>query len=221
MGKTRIAVHNLPDQKNEKNLWIRSWTVSSEESKTQFHTRAGRVWTSIVDRCTLGTKAQESAKAYIGCSIGFSNFQEFAEWCQLQEGYLNKEPNGNYWCIDKDILIPGNKVYGPDTCIFVPCKVNNLFVYGDKSKKGYPVGVSLRPGCTTFTMTCRRNNKEHIRAGYSTVEDAHRAWQLNKISDILVQAEMPSTPQKLKIALVHRAKLIEEEYRNGIFTINR
>lgn len=210
----------MPDRRKASGEWVRSWTITSEQLRIQYHTRSGRLWTSMVDRCTAGTRAQEKAKSYKGCTLGFSGYQEFAEWCQSQPGYLEAEHNGNYWCIDKDILFPGNKVYSAETCLFVPSRVNNLFVYGDKSKTTYPVGVSLRGGCATFSMTCRKDGEAYIRAGFRTVEDAHRAWQVSKISDIRKESTNPRLGDRLRSALLRRADIIQYEHDHGLPTIN-
>jgi hypothetical protein len=40
---------------------------------------------------------------------------------------------------DKDLKIYGNKIYGPDACVFVPQKINNFF---HKSSNILPIGVN-------------------------------------------------------------------------------
>ena len=52
------------------------------------------------------------------------NFQNFAEW--FYDNYY--ECNNEIMCLDKDILCKGNKIYSPENCIFVPKRINNLFV---------------------------------------------------------------------------------------------
>ena len=56
--------------------------------------------------------------------------------------------------IDKDLLFPGNKVYGPDTCVFVTRQLNNLFTdHGGRGphKQGvYKHGQSKRYVKRTF-----------------------------------------------------------------------
>lgn len=43
------------------------------------------------------------------------NFQNFAEWYSLKQPIKD-------WELDKDILVKGNKEYGPELCCFVPKK---------------------------------------------------------------------------------------------------
>ena len=66
---------------------------------------------------------QESHPWYKGCTVCDEwldpehGLGRFAKWCN--ENYYIVEGEGTTQ-LDKDILIPGNKIYSPDTCIFVP-----------------------------------------------------------------------------------------------------
>jgi hypothetical protein len=40
--------------------------------------------------------------------------------------------------VDKDILVKGNRIYSPETCVFVPEYINILFVKRDKTKSFKP-----------------------------------------------------------------------------------
>ena len=52
------------------------------------------------------------------------NFQNFAEW--FYDNYY--ECNNERMELDKDILCKGNKIYSPENCIFVPNRINTLFI---------------------------------------------------------------------------------------------
>lgn len=76
---------------------------------------AYQIWVHMLNRCyNKGT--QDLQPSYIGCSVcsDWHNFQNFALW------YENNYPTTGFkYQLDKDILIPGNKVYGPEFCKFV------------------------------------------------------------------------------------------------------
>ena len=65
------------------------------------------------------------------------NFQNFAKW--YEENYY--ECNGEEMHLDKDILFKDNKIYSPNTCIFVPLRINILFVKKQNCRGEYPIGV--------------------------------------------------------------------------------
>jgi hypothetical protein len=94
-------------------------------------------WGGIIDRGYC-EKIKSKHPTYADCGVDeqWHNFQEFAEWCQWQKGSRIKG-----WELDKDILVPGNKTYGPDTCCFVPAEINSQFRKMPKSGE-LPSGVT-------------------------------------------------------------------------------
>ena len=79
--------------------------------------------------------------------------------------------------LDKDILIKGNKIYSPDTCIFVPQNINLLFVKCDSTRGEYPIGVSYNKSRKKFRSRCRVNGKEVVIGYYDTTEEAFLAYK--------------------------------------------
>lgn len=61
------------------------------------------------------------------------NYQYFAAWMR-SEFYLIPGAKLNDMCIDKDILIPGNMVYGPGRCLILPDEINNRIQIKDYRK---------------------------------------------------------------------------------------
>ena len=45
--------------------------------------------------------------------------------------------------LDKDILVKHNKIYSPETCIFVPQTINSLFAKNNKNRGESVIGSSL------------------------------------------------------------------------------
>ena len=76
-------------------------------------------WSSMLSRCYDET-VQKARPSYIGCTVvpEWHNFQVFAKWCE--ENYVEG------FDLDKDSKIPGNKIYGPDTCVFLPPGDNSI-----------------------------------------------------------------------------------------------
>lgn len=62
----------------------------------------------------------------------------FYEW--VRQHYY-KMDSGEAVELDKDILVKGNRLYSPDTCLFVPQKVNAFF--GGISRKAAPSAQEL------------------------------------------------------------------------------
>jgi hypothetical protein len=98
------------------------------------------IWKDMLKRC-YDPYYLNKRPTYINCYVNkeWYNFQNFAEW--FEKNYYKIEEQ--LMCLDKDILCKGNKIYSPETCIFVPQRINNLFVKCDKLRGKYPIGVSI------------------------------------------------------------------------------
>ena len=72
---------------------------------------------------------------YKGCEVcdEWLNFQNFAEWFDNNYYTIDNEAV----CLDKDILIKGNKTYSPEACVFVPITINSLFTKINKLENSY------------------------------------------------------------------------------------
>ncbi|MDU6995940.1 MAG: hypothetical protein E6356_13855 [Terrisporobacter othiniensis] len=95
-------------------------------------------WKNMLTRC-YSEKYHEKHPNYKDCTVceEWHNFQNFAKW--YEENYY--EVGNERMHLDKDILVKGNKVYSPITCIIVPQRINDLFT---KRKRKY-----RNPKCIT------------------------------------------------------------------------
>jgi len=119
---------------------------------------------------------------YSGCTIDpeFHRFSDFATWALNQIGCLS-----DGFQLDKDILIPGNRVYGPNTCAFVPAEINSAITGCLKKKQNvenFPLGVrflarkKIRQFCAEVS-----NNGKGIHLGYfDSPDEAFMAYKLEK-----------------------------------------
>ena len=100
---------------------------------------AYKFWFSLMERC-YSEKRRWKYTAYEDkyMSEKWYNFQDFGAW--LDDNYY--EIKGEVMQLDKDILVKGNKVYSPDTCLIVPQRINMLFVE-KKNKWNLPSGISM------------------------------------------------------------------------------
>jgi len=169
------------------------------------------VWTGILKRC-YNKKCQEKNKSYIGCEISkdwilFSNFES---WCRQQE-YLNLD-------LDKDVIKMGNKFYSEEFCSFIPRYVNISCVTRSNLKGDYPLGVAY---CNNgFNLTkpyiAQGSGGEKRYLGYfSTKEDAHLAWQINKrkiIQSVMDRYKLEkSFDKRVALGLEFRLQLLQDD----------
>lgn len=140
----------------------------------------------MLQRCEPNGFHQNAHPSYIGCSVhpDFIHFQEFAKWCQHQIGF-----GVDGFVLDKDILISGNRVYGPDTCVFVPSVINAMMAY--KAPNGSnPIGASFIVKDNKFRATIRIDSKKVHLGQYETSDEAHHAYKVAKLNEIHRQANL-------------------------------
>ena len=97
-----------------------------------------KCWKRMLQRC-YSAKYQEKQPTYIGCCVSddWIYYPNFKNW--YNENYYKIDNKTSQ--LDKDVLIKGNKVYSPDTCVFVPNFINLLFTKRQKSRGELPIGV--------------------------------------------------------------------------------
>lgn len=112
-------------------------------------TREGEYWYSMFVR-SYSKQYQDKKPRYMGCSVdsSFHDFEDFRLWMKDQVGSDNQG-----WHIDKDILFANNKVYSPETCVFVPRELNSFYTKRQKSRGKYPLGVSYHKPLDKFMVS--------------------------------------------------------------------
>lgn len=135
-----------------------------------------KIWTSMLSRCVPNGTIQTKSPCYVGCTVhpDWVEFQKFADWCQYQIGYACED-----YQLDKDILSQGNKVYGPDTCRFVPSKLNRLLTNTKRNMGKYPTGVSLNSD-GKFRAQIGVGNQVKYLGVFTTVNEALIAYNTAK-----------------------------------------
>lgn len=216
--KSRV-VTNVEDFKDAGGNWVRSY---SPEPAVRHVTRAEVIWNSISKRSKIGGFEQNRNQTYVGVTNDFQDFQELAEWCQSQYGYLNTEVNGNYWSIDKDLKLPSNKSYSAETCVFVPHRVNALMLKRSIRVNKHPLGVCLPAKSKQFQSRCHDGSGGSNYLGYFDCElEAHQAWQRYKIDlirRIIVEDEEIRNHLELVPILLAQAQRIEDDLLAGVET---
>lgn len=138
------------------------------------------VWYSIFNRAYSG-----KFRCYLGCSVheDWIYFSKFKSWMEDQDW------QGKF--LDKDLLVPGNKTYGPNTCVFVSRAVNN-FLTDRKSLRGdYPLGVYYHKQCGKYVASCNNLFGESIHLGiFDDIEEAHRTYKFYKYEKAIELASM-------------------------------
>ena len=143
--------------------------------KSVFRCKYYAAWTRMLQRC-YSKKYLESYPSYIGTSVCNEWFSAtaFKKWMEQQD-WQGK-------CLDKDIILPGNRLYSPKTCSFVLPATNSFVTASDASRGDYPIGVDLFKRTGKYRASCKNpfsGKREHLGC-FSTPEEAHEAWRKRK-----------------------------------------
>lgn len=138
-------------------------------------------WVNLWSR--LGKVEYTRNICYVDCSVQpeWESLQNFSDW------YFSSEFKDSKWQLDKDILVPGNRKYGPETCVIVPPEVNRFFILRN-NKSGLPMGVSEQH--SGGYQSAIHYNKNSVALGtYETPEEAHDQFCIakNKVGKILCE----------------------------------
>ena len=135
-------------------------------------------WVSMLKRCCSG-EFKKKYPTYKDCTVceEWLNYSDFKKW--FDDNYY--EMDGERMDLDKDILVKGNKIYSPDTCVFVPQNINKLFTKGNKIRGKYPIGVYFNKNANKFMAYCRifyngKSQKKNL-GYYNNIEDAFKVYK--------------------------------------------
>ncbi len=169
-------------------------------SKNGKHTKCYMTWLKMLYR-SYSPKYIQQHPTYTGCKVHSSwhNFQTFAGWYYDNFYQIEKEQME----LDKDILCKGNKTYSPDTCVFVPHRINTLFTKSDNKRGDYPIGVTYNKPSKIYETYCGTNGKRKYLGCYDTPEQAFQVYKQYKEDYIKKVAEeyKNKIPMKLYNAL--------------------
>ena len=173
--------------------------VKYKMSENGKKTKCYNTWHNMLERC-YNPKYQEKYPTYKDCEVyeSWHNFQTFAEW--YNDNYY--QIHGEVMCLDKDILIKGNKIYSPETCVFVPEKINLLFIKSDNSRGNDPIGTHQLPS-GNYEVRCNNGEESDYLGRFDNIYEAFYAYKVHKEKIIKQVADeyKEYIPQKLYHAL--------------------
>jgi len=166
------------------------------------------IWRHMLQRC-YSSVLQSKRPSYIGCSV-------VEEWHKLSNFRVwYDENNVDDWHLDKDLLFPKNKIYSPDTCVFIPTNINSLFTFTTKNRGELPLGVFYHKRDQHYRSQCCDGNKKRITSHFDTAEEAHFWYLENKIK-VIDKYLNEDYNDKIKQGLTNWKVLLQEHLNNKV-----
>jgi len=162
-----------------------------------------RAWKSMIRRCS-DFRTERESRFYGDCTVCddwllFSNFYKWAK---------NKDWKGK--ALDKDLLILGNKVYSPETCVFVDQSINKLILDNPRVRGDLPQGVDLTPSGFRAKLSV---NGKHKHLGYfDNPKDAAIEYAKAKLKYINDMCDKIEDVRIVESLLSYGNKLIKDSY---------
>jgi hypothetical protein len=155
-------------------------------------------WQGMLARCYGASKKPCYDHSYV-CEewLIFSNFKAW----MMEQDWEGKD-------LDKDLLVKGNKIYSPETCVFLHPKVNR-FLTKNHRQNGLPAGVWDYVGKKTISYRARVHEPFEGKLVYlGSFKDkwaAHEAW-INKKHFIACKLAFSEyvTDERVQKALLNR-----------------
>lgn len=135
---------------------------------------AYQCWYDMLERC-YSEKLLRMRPTYKGCVVcdEWHNFQTFADF------YHNDPYRQDGWELDKDLIVPGNKEYGPNVCAFVPSHLNSILSDHRGARGNLPQGVNIKGNNYQAKIS-----KDGVRVNighYPTQELAYAVYESEKL----------------------------------------
>lgn len=142
-------------------------------------------WVGVLERC-YSPSLHERYPSYKECSVcdEWLHLSNFKKWFEEnhREGYE----------IDKDIKKKGNKVYSPETCLYIPKSLNNL-IKTNKNTRGATssIGVRYIEDCTNnpYEASIAKQDGRKVLGYFSDEVSAFLVYKSSKEAYIKELAE--------------------------------
>lgn len=150
-----------------------------------------RDWCSLLSR-VFSKKTGATYKSVLICDE-WKLFSNFKKW-------VDGQPNRNWEdCqIDKDFLSKENKIYSPETCVYISAKLNSFITERTNDRGLYKIGVTWHKHRKLFVAQCANPfgktayEKRGYIGGFNTEIEAHFAWKEKKHEYALLLAKNES-----------------------------
>lgn len=169
-----LILENTPRSKTSKKL-VAGVGVNDSTFATQakiggksYKHRAYDAWREMLRRCYDSSVCMQYPK-YKNTEVcqEWLSFKSFYSWWKSKyiEGYQ----------LDKDLLIENNKIYSPETCLYVPNYLNNFLSNCENINCSFIESISKY----RVQVSCFGKNK--FIGNYERKEDAIHNWKLAKL----------------------------------------
>jgi len=130
-------------------------------------------WRKMIVRCYSEGELKKHI-TYINCYVceEWKTYSNFKKW--FDENYVSG------YELDKDLLIKNNKIYSPQTCCFIPHRINSILTKSNSTRGKNPIGVYFNKSKGGYTASVCENKYRFNSPVFKTKDDAFNAYKKEK-----------------------------------------
>lgn len=154
--------------------------VFDVDTKGESSSKTYVTWSSMLARC-YAKKREHRNISYEGCEVSeeFKIYSCFKNWYESQVGFDQET-----FCLDKDLLVRGNKMYSHKTCCLLPSELNVALTNSKATRGSLPIGVTYnKPNANYVAALCINGKQLHL-ASCVTAEQAFNVYKTAKESHL-------------------------------------
>ena len=132
----------------------------------------------MISRCSSGYGTVRPSYSNCSVAVPFEDKQYFLNWWNVQPFAGARDDLGRSYHLDKDVIVPGNTVYGPETCVFIPAAINSFYSFLDSSFND-SVGAIKNTRNNKWAAEIKLwplPRKKHLGSTFECKEEAHAAY---------------------------------------------
>lgn len=172
-------------------------------TKSDEYAKPYEVWSSMMKRCY--NENCQRHQWYEDCVVdeAWHNFSTFYQWWkdnyyELPEGMGRVE-------LDKDFKHKNCRIYGPDTCLLIPQRINGCKPNRRTTDREYPIGITFNKEKQKFRVRTNVDGKDTRIGFYDTFDEAFQVFKRVKENEMKKLANLykPYIPQEVYDAVIN------------------
>lgn len=146
-------------------------------------TKAYEKWLKMLNR-VYNSKNESDIRSYNDVTVhpDWHCYQTFAAWYHRQIDHFDEVDFT--WELDKDLLVPGNRIYGPETCCIIPEQINLILCDGAFGRGSLPLGVTKTKRGKPYKVRVNSFGEQIYLGRYETICEAQKAYWKKKFEII-------------------------------------
>lgn len=172
-------------------------------TKSGEYAKPYETWSSMMKRC-YNENCQRHVW-YEDCKVDeeWHSFANFYKW--WQENYYELPDDMGRVELDKDFKVKECRIYGPDTCLFVPQRINGAKPKARTIDREFPIGLTYQAKLGKYQVRINKYGKDTVIGRYNSKDEAFLVLKREKEGELRRLAEIykPYIPEEVYNAVIN------------------